>query len=74
MQQDGPFDGEHRDQRTAVSPTGDPRVDEVLAALEGLGDVPVAEHAAVLLGVHERLTGVLTPEQARRPGGAHGAS
>ena len=42
--------------------TGDPRVDEVLASLDGLADLPVTEHAAVFERVHERLRAALDPD------------
>jgi hypothetical protein len=73
MQQEDRSGGSGSGPETMVSPTGDPRVDEVLAALDRLAGLPVPDHAAVLLEVHERLGGVLNPEQAIRQGGAHGA-
>ncbi len=42
--------------------TGDRRVDEVLAAVDGLAELPVAEHAAVFERVHERLRAALDPD------------
>ncbi|WP_152817172.1 hypothetical protein [Arthrobacter bussei] len=58
---------------TRTSRTGDRLVDDVLGSLDRLAGLPVDDHAAVLLEVHDRLGGVLAPEQALRPGGAHGA-
>ena len=42
--------------------TGDQRVDEVLAAVGELAELPVAEHAAVFERVHERLRAALDPD------------
>ena len=39
--------------------TGDARVDDAVARLDGLGALPVAEHVAVFEYVHERLTEAL---------------
>jgi hypothetical protein len=39
--------------------TGDPRVDDAVARLDGLAGLPVAEHLAVFEYVHERLTEAL---------------
>jgi hypothetical protein len=39
--------------------TGDPRVDEVLARLSGIGDKPTAEHVAVYDDVHRGLQDAL---------------
>jgi hypothetical protein len=39
--------------------TGDPRVDEAVARLDGLAGLPVAEHPAVFEDVHQRLAGAL---------------
>lgn len=58
---------------SSTSRTGDRLVDDVLGSLDRLAGLPVDDHAAVLLEVHDRLGGVLAPEQALRPGGAHGA-
>jgi hypothetical protein len=41
-------------------PTGDPRVDAALAALEGLPDRPVDEHPAVFEEVHQGLHAALS--------------
>jgi hypothetical protein len=51
---DGPDDGPR------VTRTGDALVDGVLATLDGLGDLPVAEHAAVFEAAHLQLHAVLT--------------
>lgn len=40
-------------------PTGDDRVDQAVAPLAGLADVPVADHPAVLDEVHQRLGEIL---------------
>ena len=42
--------------------TGDPRVDDVLASVDRLAELPVAEHAAVFERVHERLRAALDPD------------
>ena len=42
--------------------TGDLRVDEVLASVDELAELPVAEHAAVFERVHERLRAALDPD------------
>ncbi len=39
--------------------TGDARVDEALARLDGLAETPVAEHPAVFEYVHDRLAEAL---------------
>jgi hypothetical protein len=44
---------------TAPPRTGDPRVDEAVARLDDLPDLPAAEHPAVFEYVHERLTEAL---------------
>ena len=46
--------------------TGDPRVDEVLASMEALHELPVGEHAGVFESAHERLRAALEPD--RQPG------
>lgn len=43
----------------AATPTGDERVDDAVAALGGLGDLPVEDHPAVLEQVHGRLAEIL---------------
>lgn len=40
--------------------TGHPMVDEVLASLDGLDALPVADHVAVFRGAHQRLHEALT--------------
>ncbi len=42
-----------------TAPTGDERVDQAVAPLAGLADVPVADHPAVLDEVHRRLGEIL---------------
>ena|SRR5689334_24036493 len=52
--------------------TGDGRVDEAVARLADLAELPVAEHPAVFEYVHERLTealGDLDVRDQARPGG-----
>jgi hypothetical protein len=46
-----------------VARTGDPRVDEVLASLDALHDLPVGEHAAVFEAAHEQLRSALEPDR-----------
>jgi hypothetical protein len=41
------------------SRTGDSRVDEAIAGLAGLGEVPLDEHPPVLEAVHDRLREIL---------------
>jgi hypothetical protein len=43
----------------ATRPTGDHRVDDAVAALDGLGDLPVEDHPVVLEQVHGRLAEIL---------------
>ena len=52
---------------------GDAQVGRVLAQLDVLADLPVAEHAAVFLDIHDRLSGQLNPEQQLRRAGADGS-
>jgi hypothetical protein len=40
-------------------PTGDSRVDDAIAGLAGLSDLPLDEHPAVLEDVHDRLREIL---------------
>jgi hypothetical protein len=50
-------------------PTGDPRVDEAIAGLAALGDLPLDDHPAVLEGVHDSLREILGELDAPgRPG------
>lgn len=58
----------------AKSSSGDVQVDHIVSILDELDDLPVAQHAAVYLDLHDRLSRELTPEQAARGAGAHGAS
>jgi hypothetical protein len=56
----------------ARSATGDTRVDEALARLDDLPELPVAEHPAVFEYVHERLTEALGDLDVRDPAGPEG--
>ncbi len=58
---------------TAGGTTRDENVDLILAALDGLDDIPVSQHAEVYLDVLDRLGGELNPEQKVRQAGAHGS-
>lgn len=58
---------------TAGGTTRDENVDLILAALDGLDDTPVSQHAEVYLDVLDRLGGELNPEQKVRQEGAHGS-
>jgi hypothetical protein len=49
--------------------TGDTRVDEAVARLADLAELPVAEHPAVFEYVHERLTEALGDLDVRDPAG-----
>ena len=44
------------------SSTGDARIDSTLAALDGLDEAPVHEHAAVIEEVHRSLQDALADE------------
>jgi hypothetical protein len=50
--------------------TGESKVDEALARLDELAELPVAEHPAVFEQVHRRLREVLGELDAGPPGGA----
>ena len=50
--------------------TGESKVDEALAPLDGLAGLPVAEHPAVFEQVHRRLREVLGELDSGEPGGA----
>ena len=52
--------------------TGDTRVDEAVARLADLAELPVAEHPAVFDYVHERLTEALGDLDVRDPAGPGG--
>ena len=52
--------------------TGDTRVDEAVARLANLTELPVAEHPAVFEYVHERLTEALGDLDVRDPAGPGG--
>lgn len=67
----GSGSGGVNDVQAHPSSTGDVQVDRILAVLDTLGDVPVSEHAAIYLDVHDRLGGALNPEQKLRQAGAH---
>jgi len=56
----------------ARPPTGDVRVDEAVARLADLAELPVAEHPAVFEYVHERLTEALGDLDVRDPAGPGG--
>jgi hypothetical protein len=43
--------------------TGDARVDEVLASMDALHELPVGEHAGVFESAHERLRAALEPDR-----------
>jgi hypothetical protein len=43
--------------------TGDPRVDEVLASMDALHELPVGEHAAVFEAAHDDLRSALEPDR-----------
>ena len=58
---------------TPSSWTGDTHVDRILRLLNGLEDLPVAEHAGVYLDVHDRLNGELDQDRTLRQAGAHGS-
>jgi hypothetical protein len=46
-------------EQPAVEHTGHPVVDRVLDSLDGLADVPVADHVAVFESAHDELRGAL---------------
>jgi hypothetical protein len=48
---------------TTISPSGDERVDAVLAGLTGLAGRPVAEHVGVFAEVHQGLQEILNDEE-----------
>lgn len=50
--------------------TGDPRVDDAVARLDDLAELPLAEHLAVFEYVHERLTEALGDLDVHAPAGA----
>jgi hypothetical protein len=52
--------------------TGDTRVDEAVARLADLAELPVAEHPAMFEYVHERLTEALGDLDVRDPAGPGG--
>lgn len=58
---------------TAGGTTRDENVDLILAALDGLKDISVSQHAEVYLDVLDRLGSELNPEQKVRQAGAHGS-
>jgi hypothetical protein len=49
--------------------TGDARVDQAVARLDDLAELPVAEHPAVFEYVHERLMEALGDLEVRDPSG-----
>lgn len=58
---------------TSSSGAADTKVERILALLDGLEDLPVAEHAGVYLDVHDRLGEELDPGRALRQAGDHGS-
>jgi hypothetical protein len=61
--------GPERPEPPATGPeTGDPRVDEALAQLGQLAELPVTEHLAVFEHVHQRLAEVLGDLGTGEPG------
>jgi hypothetical protein len=56
----------------APEPTGDARVDEAIAGLASLGELPLDDHPDVLEAVHDRLREILgelgDPGRPPRPG------
>ena len=42
-----------------LQPTGDSSVDDAIAGLAGLADLPLDEHPSVLAAVHDRLREIL---------------
>ena len=48
-------DGQGIDEQDSDGTTGVAEVDAVLASLDGLDDIPVADHVAVFEQAHERL-------------------
>jgi len=53
---------------TDAARVGDPSVDAVLAALEGVPAMPVADHEAVYSELHDALLETLNEEPAARNG------
>lgn len=49
--------------------TGDERVDEAVAGLTGLADLPVDEHPAALAETHRRLSEILGDQGEGEAGG-----
>lgn len=49
------YDADRRDRPEEAQPTGEPAVDAVLASLERLHELPVAEHVAVYESAHSAL-------------------
>ena len=45
--------------RPALAPTGDPRVDQVVAGLTALADTDPADQPALLQSVHDQLRAIL---------------
>jgi hypothetical protein len=55
-----------------ADPTGHPVADEVLAAVDSLGERPVGEHVAVFEAAHEKLRAALTDVEDRPDGPSSG--
>jgi hypothetical protein len=55
-------------------PTGDSRVDDAIAGLAGLSELPLDEHPAVLEAVHDRLREILGELGPVAPGAAGAAA
>jgi hypothetical protein len=60
-----PFSVQTSDDRTGSVAEGHPVVGQVLASLDALDDLPVADHVAVLESAHERLQDALADAATR---------
>jgi hypothetical protein len=70
---DGPVDGPAEGAEGGSTETGHPEVDEVLASLDGVSRLSLADQVAVLERAHERLRGALdSGVRADAPGGHRG--
>jgi len=63
---------EAADEHPARPATGDARVDHALRGLDGLADLPVAEHPPVFERIHGQLVEVLVELRSGPAAGAHG--